>query len=809
MTTKRFRGLAIFLLATAVGCDDGQKATPEPVITPHAPTAVSRGDQVVYEGELVKLDGSGSTDKDGDIASYAWTQTGDGDAVTLSDANTAIATFTAPDVGETMSLRFSLTVTDRTGIESSTSVSITIIDLNVRPTVAVGVDRQVIAGDTVSFCVNDTNNSTCGTASDPDGSITGYSWSVATGPIVVITNWNTASAQLTAPDVTEPTDIVVQLEVTDNEGKSATDTLLISIEPVATALFFSPSSIPNPVLRNISWGNVQVAVRNSSGATIVGGAASTLDISVAVKSGTGTTNGVLSGVSTPVAASSGIATFSSLRYNEVTATDAGVVLEATTPGGLTGETATPIDVTWPNEMPGTLSAGVDIVPIAGATIDDGTGTDVVVVGRYQGTSVDFDLAAGAANLKSSTGTDGFVARYDGGDGTLEWVQTYSSAGQVEVVGVATTLSNEIYIVVAYDSVALGFPTDPGGGAGGTPILAGSPAGFDTAIAKLDGDGWTDWVYDFGGSNDDIPSAIALDVSGNAVVVGSFRGVGVEFERGNSATATDSNTNTVDAFVLKIDATGAYAWHIAYGGNQVDVATSVGIRRSNGDIYFGGSTDTEAFVSKLLSDSTEDWTHVFGGDGGNNLVNALTVDPFGRLYAFGQFEGTGDFDPDATGISTLTAVNNADAFAMRFEADGAHVWSESFGGVENVRVNAAMLREAATDSLIITGSFMNTVDFDPGAGQNDIASANGLEAAFVMSLDTDGVFEWAGALEADTATTMGTMVAVNPFRIWVGGHIAGDGNVDIDPTATMVPKTVPTNDVGAYFLKMDIGGKPAP
>ena len=82
-----------------------------------APAANAGADQTVDEQTAVTLTGSGS-DIDGTIASYAWTQTA-GTPVTLTNANAAVATFTAPAsmTGEVMS--FQLTVTDDKGLSSN------------------------------------------------------------------------------------------------------------------------------------------------------------------------------------------------------------------------------------------------------------------------------------------------------------------------------------------------------------------------------------------------------------------------------------------------------------------------------------------------------------------------------------------------------------------------------------------------------------------------------------------------------------------------------------------------------------------
>lgn len=74
-----------------------------------APVADAGGDQVVASGGEVALDGSASSDPDGDDLSYSWLQTG-GPSVTLTGAATATPTFAAP-VGPA-DLRFELTVSD-------------------------------------------------------------------------------------------------------------------------------------------------------------------------------------------------------------------------------------------------------------------------------------------------------------------------------------------------------------------------------------------------------------------------------------------------------------------------------------------------------------------------------------------------------------------------------------------------------------------------------------------------------------------------------------------------------------------------
>lgn len=88
-----------------------------------APHADPGADQTVSLGATVSLDGRGSTDPDGTITAYRWTQTG-GPAVTLSNASAAVAAFTAPS--ENATLVFRLTVTDNQGATDSAFTTLTV-----------------------------------------------------------------------------------------------------------------------------------------------------------------------------------------------------------------------------------------------------------------------------------------------------------------------------------------------------------------------------------------------------------------------------------------------------------------------------------------------------------------------------------------------------------------------------------------------------------------------------------------------------------------------------------------------------------
>jgi hypothetical protein len=90
-------------------------STTDPVYAQDAvnnpPLASAGPDQTVDEGAFVTLDGTNSSDADGNELSFSWIQI-DGLNVELLDADTANPKFIAPSVDATTTIRFMLIVND-------------------------------------------------------------------------------------------------------------------------------------------------------------------------------------------------------------------------------------------------------------------------------------------------------------------------------------------------------------------------------------------------------------------------------------------------------------------------------------------------------------------------------------------------------------------------------------------------------------------------------------------------------------------------------------------------------------------------
>jgi len=195
-----------------------------------APVAHAGDDQTVAEGTLVTLDGSGSSDVDGDTLFYRWEQV-DGATVTLADATSAVATFTAPDVGPGgASLSFRLTVRDSAegGLSATDTCIVNVTWSNLPPVANAGTDQTVNEGTLVTL---DGSGS-----SDPDDGIKSYLWEQTDGPSVVLSDPAAATPTFTAPAVgMDGAELTFQLTVTDRgadygePGLRDTDTCTVTV----------------------------------------------------------------------------------------------------------------------------------------------------------------------------------------------------------------------------------------------------------------------------------------------------------------------------------------------------------------------------------------------------------------------------------------------------------------------------------------------------------------------------------------------------------------------------------------------------
>jgi hypothetical protein len=245
--------LFIFFLQTAVASQAFAKAK-------------AGRDQTVHEGDTVILDGSESKLKGG-IDIYQWQQTGGSPTVTLIGANSAQASFVAPDVGvDGTLLTFQLTVSNSSGKSDKDTTRVRVLHSNDPPIADSGDDQTVDEETTVTLDGSSSYDP------DPGDSIT-YQWQQKGGsPTVALADANRAKANFVAPIVgPEETSLTFELTVTDSGGFKDTDSTIVNVrfvndpptadagpdqnvdEEITVILDGSNSSDPDDGIESYSW----------------------------------------------------------------------------------------------------------------------------------------------------------------------------------------------------------------------------------------------------------------------------------------------------------------------------------------------------------------------------------------------------------------------------------------------------------------------------------------------------------------------------------------------------------------------------
>jgi hypothetical protein len=184
------------------------------------PIANAGSDQTVHEGAAVSLNGTASSDPDGDELSFSWTQI-DGTSVVLANADTAHPSFTSPEVSFTGDvLTFELTASDGIGTDTDTII-VTVGNVNKMPVADAGADQTVVEGTSVT--VNG------GDSTDKDGSIASFSWQQMSGPTISISNSSSPSFTFEAPKVRGDTTLTFKLTIKDNENAISEDSVSIKV----------------------------------------------------------------------------------------------------------------------------------------------------------------------------------------------------------------------------------------------------------------------------------------------------------------------------------------------------------------------------------------------------------------------------------------------------------------------------------------------------------------------------------------------------------------------------------------------------
>jgi hypothetical protein len=166
--------------------------------------------------------------------------------------------------------------------------------------------------------------------------------------------------------------------------------------------------------------------------------------------------------------------------------------------------------------------------------------------------------------------------------------------------------------------------------------------------------------------------------------------------------------------------------------------------TGGNVLNAGVTPT-AFVAEYSPANTLVWVKDFAPSaGGSSHGTALAVNSTtGSVYVVGSFSGTVNFATSGS-PHTVTSIGTSDGFIAELTSSGNldSGLVRHFGGTGSDSATAVTL-SADGQSVYVTGSFINTANFDPG-GTNKLLTTPvaGETDAFALKLSSNLGFDFA-------------------------------------------------------------------
>jgi hypothetical protein len=259
---------------------------------------------------------------------------------------------------------------------------------------------------------------------------------------------------------------------------------------------------------------------------------------------------------------------------------------------------------------------------------------------------------------------------------------------------------------------------------------------DGFLVKYSSTGAHVWSKRFGGAGYDQGTGVAVDGSGNVVVVGTFEGT---IDLGGGAFASAGGR---DMFAAKYSATGAHLWSKRFGGTGHEDVRGVAVDGSGdvfltgqflGTIDFGGPPLTSAgyddiFLAKLSGvGGTHSWSRRMGSSSAPDAGYGVAVDGSGNVAITGYFAGS---NADFGGGQIVAQMY--DIFVARYSSTGAYLSAgrcgDPAGQFDNQYANGIAF---SGGNVFITGHFLGTLDF--GAGGRATSTPFGASDAYLANV----------------------------------------------------------------------------
>jgi hypothetical protein len=337
----------------------------------------------------------------------------------------------------------------------------------------------------------------------------------------------------------------------------------------------------------------------------------------------------------------------------------------------------------------------------------------------------------------------YLAKLSGKDGSVVWAK--------ELGGKSADTADALAVAADGSTTVVGSMSGEFNVGDGALESAGAD---DIFIARFAPDGRRLWVKRIGAKDVDAAHAVTIDKDGNSYVTGVFRGT-VKFGEEEIASVGDA-----DIFITKLDPKGQYVWTKTFGAIGEDYGRDLAIDSAGNLVVLaeisykvdlgGGELSTNGNRDIVLAKFDSAGQHLWSKSMGNSfddLAISVAVDSSDNLLFTGSFEDTVNL-----GGADMVAVGRSDMFVAKFDTNGKHRWSTSFGSKDKDWGNSIATDEFG--NAYITGWFW----FGLKVGETELKS-NGKEDALLMKLSAAGQPIWAKSFGSDSRD-MGKAVAVD-------------------------------------------------
>jgi hypothetical protein len=400
--------------------------------------------------------------------------------------------------------------------------------------------------------------------------------------------------------------------------------------------------------------------------------------------------------------------------------------------------------------------------------------NIYISGWFGGT-VDFDPGPGIFNLASAGMRDVFVMKLDN-SGSFMWAKGMGGTGDDYCFSVTVDHSGNVYTTGSFVGNA---DFDPGIGV--FHIYSGATYRPGIFISKLSSSGSFIWAKAIAGGGSGRGNSIETDPSGNIYITGTFGGT-LDFDPGPGVYNFTGGGS--EMFVSKFDPAGNFKWVKSFSGNAGGFSLAMAVDAAGNVFttgYFCGTHDFDPGSGTYNLTSTG-YSAIFISklDASGNFIFAkamttysmmasgfsIAVDPTGNIYTTGYIDDTTDFDP-GPGIYKLWGGSSM--FISKLDSSGNFVWAKNAGPTGSS--NGYSIKVDGANDIYVTGSFLDTVDFDPGPGVFNLASTATYLTydAFISKFDDSGNFIWAKGLGTAEHNFGESLVIDSDKNIFVTGY----------------------------------------